>query len=87
MMPNEIPEGCVHTSGSEDGYGEFTCAMCKETWVQARSLEAAMEEYKERFPFAAAASEPTEIICHDCFQQLEYYRQNIHFDDLEMPEA
>lgn len=88
MTPSEIPEDCVPTSGeSEVGYGEFTCAVCHETWTRARSDEEAQEEYRQLFPRAAATSQPTEVLCHDCFLQMEFYRRGVRRDDLEMPEA
>ena len=75
------------TSGSEpDGYGLFTCVICHEEYRKERSDDVAWREFDSRFP-----GEPHEnctLICHDCFMQLEYYKQHaVVDDDIEMPEA
>jgi len=85
MTPLEIPEGCVPTTGDSEGYGPFTCTVCKETWTASRPDEEVATEFFLRHGRKHDASDL--VVCHDCFMQLEYYREAVSDDDMEMPEA
>jgi hypothetical protein len=48
----------------------FTCAMCGETFVKARSEEEAVAECFEVFG-CTPATEECDVVCDDCWQSID----------------
>jgi predicted SprT family Zn-dependent metalloprotease len=49
----------------ETGY-TFTCAICQNTFISARSHKNAEQEFKELFP--GRENEPCDSVCEACFK-------------------
>lgn len=51
------------------GYGEFTCAMCGETFEKARPDEVALKEMTDILG-DVPPDEPLSVVCDDCWQEI-----------------
>lgn len=59
----------AETQLKKEKNGEFTCCLCKETYIKNLSEEEARAQFKEEFP-NLEFNENMPLFCEDCFRSI-----------------
>jgi len=71
IIDNNVVEGSIVKDANES---EFTCAMCRNTYVKGQTDEEAMEETNSHWP--GTSIEECGVVCDDCWQWMKPDQQD-----------